>query len=306
MFLFPVGRKIRHMKYMDVKSASEKWGITPRRVRILCNDGRIDGAVRNGWSWVIPTDTPKPRDGRVLRRFKALDIRPGTVDVDGLRELRHLVSLPDFLSSPGFDNCMAHTLSFLFALNGEEVTVDEIMRILSGFLVYNLSLKTHLMVVNFVSILKEEAKREAKWGEGDLRRMYSSLLRGVKDTDGSYRKGKVVRGEEKVEVADAVETVFTQYDQSWSGMHPLTSALLLSGELMRIKPYEDYTVFFHYLVFASELMRKGYIPPMLTASTVNEVKAAYALVSSKGVYIDMTAYMERMMKVTYEEIKKDV
>ena len=176
------------MKYMDVKSASEKWGITPRRVRILCNDGRIDGAVRNGWSWVIPTDTPKPRDGRVLRRFKALDIRPGTVDVDGLRELRHLVSLPDFLSSPGFDNCMAHTLSFLFALNGEEVTVDEIMRILSGFLVYNLSLKTHLMVVNFVSILKEEAKREAKWGEGDLRRMYSSLLRGVKDTDGSYRK----------------------------------------------------------------------------------------------------------------------
>ncbi len=294
------------MKYMDVKSASEKWGITPRRVRILCNDGRIDGAVRNGWSWVIPTDTPKPRDGRVLRRFKALDIRPGTVDVDGLRELRYLVSLSDFFSSPGFDNCMAHTLSFLFSLAGEEVTADEIMRILSGFLVYNLSLKTHLMVVNFVSILKEESKRESKWGEGDLRRMYSSLLRGVEDTDGSYRTGKVIRGEEKVDVAEAIETVFTQYDQSWSTMHPLTSALLLSGELMRIKPYKDYNVFFHYLLFASELMRGGYIPPMLTASTANEAKAAYALVSSKGVYIDMTAYMERMMKVTYEDIKKDV
>ena len=41
------------MKYMDVATASEKWGITGRRIRILCNDGRIDGAVRNGWTWQI-------------------------------------------------------------------------------------------------------------------------------------------------------------------------------------------------------------------------------------------------------------
>ena len=33
------------MKYMDVATASEKWGITGRRIRILCNDGRIDGAL---------------------------------------------------------------------------------------------------------------------------------------------------------------------------------------------------------------------------------------------------------------------
>ena len=47
------------MQYMDVNTASRKWGITGRRVRILCNDGRIDGAVRNGWSWLIPADAPK-------------------------------------------------------------------------------------------------------------------------------------------------------------------------------------------------------------------------------------------------------
>ena len=64
------------MKYMDVATASEKWGITGRRIRILCNDGRIDGAVRNGWTWQIPEDTPKPGDGRVLRKFRNLDIRP--------------------------------------------------------------------------------------------------------------------------------------------------------------------------------------------------------------------------------------
>lgn len=294
------------MKYMDVKTAGERWGITPRRVRILCNDGRIDGAVRNGWSWVIPDDTPKPRDGRVLRRFKALDVRAGTVDVDGLGELRTLLSPKEYIVSSRFKKDTAYTLSFLFALEGKDISEDDILRILSGFLVYDLSLETHLIVVNFASALKEEAARETKWGEGEIRRLYMSLLRGAVETDGSYRRGEVERGEEKVEVAEAVETLISQYEQSWSSLHPLSSSLLLSGELMRIRPYEKYGVLFHYLLFASRLMNGGFIPPVLNSSTLNEAKAAYALLSSRGVYTDMTSYMERMMKITYGEIRKDV
>ena len=75
------------MKYMDVSTASALWGISDRRIRYLCNEGRIDGAIKTGWSWTIPSDTPKPRDGRVLRHFKNLDIRPGGVDVDRLLSL---------------------------------------------------------------------------------------------------------------------------------------------------------------------------------------------------------------------------
>ena len=75
------------MKYIDVKEAAAKWGITDRRIRLLCSEGRIDGAIKLGWSWTIPADTPKPRDGRVLRKFKTLDIRPGTVDVDAITRM---------------------------------------------------------------------------------------------------------------------------------------------------------------------------------------------------------------------------
>ena len=88
------------MKYMDVATASEKWGITGRRIRILCNDGRIDGAVRNGWTWQIPEDTPKPGDGRVLRKFRNLDIRPGFVDVAALEKAS--LALPVESSSTSF------------------------------------------------------------------------------------------------------------------------------------------------------------------------------------------------------------
>jgi len=31
------------MEYIKVSKAAEKWGITPRRVRVLCAEGKIDG-----------------------------------------------------------------------------------------------------------------------------------------------------------------------------------------------------------------------------------------------------------------------
>ena len=42
--------------YISVKQASEKWGISDRRVRILCSEGRIPGVIREGRSWKIPAE----------------------------------------------------------------------------------------------------------------------------------------------------------------------------------------------------------------------------------------------------------
>ena len=50
--------------YMTVKQAAEKWGISDRRVRILCSEGKIPGVTREGRSWKIPADAKKPEDGR--------------------------------------------------------------------------------------------------------------------------------------------------------------------------------------------------------------------------------------------------
>ena len=45
--------------YMTVKQAAEKWGISDRRVRILCSEGKIPGVTREGRSWKIPADVKK-------------------------------------------------------------------------------------------------------------------------------------------------------------------------------------------------------------------------------------------------------
>ena len=49
-------------QYITLKEAAEKWGISERRIRILCTDGRIEGATKMGPMWVIPADSVKPDD----------------------------------------------------------------------------------------------------------------------------------------------------------------------------------------------------------------------------------------------------
>ncbi len=53
------------MEYLSIKQTSEKWGISPRRIQILCNEGRIEGAAKVGSFWVIPSDAVKPKDDRI-------------------------------------------------------------------------------------------------------------------------------------------------------------------------------------------------------------------------------------------------
>lgn len=53
------------MKYMTPKEAAVKWGISQRRVHTLCLEGRVKGAERHGWIWLIPRTSPKPADARI-------------------------------------------------------------------------------------------------------------------------------------------------------------------------------------------------------------------------------------------------
>ena len=53
------------MEYMSISQAAEKWGITPRRIQVLCKQDRIPGAARIGYVWVIPLDAEKPKDARI-------------------------------------------------------------------------------------------------------------------------------------------------------------------------------------------------------------------------------------------------
>lgn len=53
------------MEYLSVSQTSDKWGISRRRIQVLCATNRIPGAVRIGYSWAIPCNAEKPKDERI-------------------------------------------------------------------------------------------------------------------------------------------------------------------------------------------------------------------------------------------------
>ncbi|MCQ2362551.1 MAG: Dam family site-specific DNA-(adenine-N6)-methyltransferase [Acidaminococcaceae bacterium] len=53
-------------EFMTVREASVEWGISQRRVAILCADGRVPASRFNS-AWAIPRNYPKPIDGRTVR-----------------------------------------------------------------------------------------------------------------------------------------------------------------------------------------------------------------------------------------------
>lgn len=55
------------MEYMSAREAADKWGISQRRVAILCSESRIKDASMLGNMWLIPKGTEKPADARSVR-----------------------------------------------------------------------------------------------------------------------------------------------------------------------------------------------------------------------------------------------
>ena len=51
------------MNINDLKTPEDlanEWGLTVRRVQYLCQEGRIEGAVKKGRQWLLPADVKKP------------------------------------------------------------------------------------------------------------------------------------------------------------------------------------------------------------------------------------------------------
>ena len=53
------------MEYLTTVELSEKWGISSRRISVLCAEGRIEGVIKKGKTWLIPSDSSKPVDARI-------------------------------------------------------------------------------------------------------------------------------------------------------------------------------------------------------------------------------------------------
>lgn len=173
------------MNYIKVSKVAENWGISPRRVRILCAEGKIPGVIRKGKLYMIPENAVKPADGRLVRPaiFSTIDakkdrlskMRPLTEgEVERLRE--------EFMIEFTYNSN---------AIEGNTLTLKETAMVLEGMTIDQKPMKDHLEAVGHRDAflyVQDIATKELPLTETAIKNIHSLVLMNRPDDKGVYRR----------------------------------------------------------------------------------------------------------------------
>lgn len=243
--------------YMTVKEASEKWGISDRRIRVLCSEGRINGAYQEGRGWKIPTDAKKPSDGRFKSKESLLmQIDRKKAELDGRRPLTE-----GEIQRLNEEFTVEYTYNSN-AIEGNTLTLRETDLVLRGLTIDRRPLKDHLEAIGHkeaFDYVRELVKENAPLTESVIRQIHYLVLADKKDDRGVYRKVPVhIMGAHhepaqpyligpKMEQlllsyagdTDHIVTKLARFHIEFEGIHPFidgngrTGRLLVNLELMK-------------------------------------------------------------------------
>lgn len=241
------------MKFLTTKEAVKKWNISERRIRQLLQDGRIEGAVKNGNSWNIPVDAVKPVDKRVIKAetinfiidldesyFDEVDKLKNELDSkrpipkETLRSLEESINLEWTYNSNGIE--------------GNTLTLRETQVVLEGITVGGKSIKEHLEAINHekaILYLNELVKEDIPITEWNIKGIHQLVLKDIDDENaGRYRRENVtIKGATHIppdylKVPELMKKLVLNYE-NWNDFHPIIQATLLHGELVKIHPFVD-------------------------------------------------------------------
>jgi len=137
------------MNYISITEASKKWGISDSRIRVLCREGRIEGAVKIGRNWSIPSDATKPIDAREALKKKYFGLEYDFSYIDSLKD-----AIDEYRPfSKGLANSLHEKLIVEWtynsnAIEGNTLTLSETKVVLEGITVGGKSIVEHLETIN--------------------------------------------------------------------------------------------------------------------------------------------------------------
>jgi len=270
--------------FMSTKEAAAKWGISERRVRVLCAQGRVDGAIQSSWAYLIPTGAAKPRDGRQLRHRKQEHLRLGGSGLAALSTVRK-TDVDELLAS--LEQRIDSFIIASFAIEGRALTQEDLRRLTAQQIVPSLSLGDHLLALHMRSLILSMARssslgqRTVRLSELYLDELYASLTLGLVPT---VEPGLVHREG----LGDELAVFLLQDERQFASSHPLVRALFCYGELLRIAPYTAYNALVAALVYARIMLEGGWAPALVDADRIDELKAALVMTKRRGNYLSLT------------------
>ena len=248
--------------FMTVKQASEKWGISDRRVRNLCAEGKIPGAYQEGRAWKIPIDAIKPADGRYKTKESLLSqIDCKKKELDGKRPLTEgeLTRLNE-----------EFTVEYTYnsnAIEGNTLTLRETDLVLRGLTIDQKPLKDHMEAVGHkeaFDFVSELVKEKCEINERVIKQIHYLVLADKKDDRGVYRRLPVrIMGaaHEPVQpylIVPKMEELLRNYLASEE--HIVTKLARFHIEFEGIHPFIDGNGRTGRLLVNLELMKAGYPP----------------------------------------------
>ena len=270
------------MKYLSSKEASEKWGISDRRIRVLCNEGRIEGAVKIGRNWSIPFDAAKPVDARESTKKKYLGLDFDFEYIDLLKESidRHR-PLTKGLANSLEEKLIVEWTYHSNAIEGNTLTLSETKVVFEGITIGGKSMVEHFEVINHreaILFVEDLVSNKEPLSEWNIRNIHALILREVDNTNaGKFRTENVVISGAKhippkhYEIGDLMQKLIVEYQNEWKEHHPIVRATLLHGEFVKIHPFIDGNGRTSRLLLNFELMKSGYTPIIIK----NELRARY-------------------------------
>lgn len=248
--------------FMTVKQASEKWGISDRRVRILCAEGKIPGAYQEGRAWKIPIDAIKPADGRYKTKESLLSqIDRKKKELDGKKPLTEgeLARLNE-----------EFTVEYTYnsnAIEGNTLTLRETDLVLRGLTIYQKSLKDHMEAVGHkeaFDFVTELVKEKCEINERVIKQIHYLVLADKKDDRGVYRRvpvrimGVAHETAQPYLIVTKMEELLRNYLASEE--HIVTKLARFHIEFEGIHPFIDGNGRTGRLLVNLELMKAGYPP----------------------------------------------
>ena len=257
------------MEYISVREAAERWGISERRVRLLCSLGKVEGVVRHGRAYRIPAGAPRPQDGGGTRRFSISEqYREIFSRIDAMKaelDARRPFSAAE-LRRMREEFAVEYTYNSN-AIEGNTLTLRETALVLEGLTIDKKPLKDHLEAVghkeafDYVLSLVQE---QAPVSERVIKEIHSLVLMDRPEERGRWRRipvrilGASSTPPEPVTIPELMERLVA--DERRSKLHPIERAALFHLKFENIHPFVDGNGRTGRLILNLSLMKSGYPP----------------------------------------------
>ena len=248
--------------FITAKQASEKWGISDRRIRILCSEGKVPGAYQEGRGWKIPADAKKPVDGRYKSKESILQqIDRKKVELDGRRPLT-----AGEVERLNEEFIIEYTYNSN-AIEGNTLTLRETDLVLRGLTIDKKPLKDHMEAVGHkeaFEFVSELVKNNVPISESVIKQIHYLVLADKKEDRGVYRRVPVRIMDAQHEpvqpylIAPKMEELLHAFVESTE--HIVTKLARFHIEFEGIHPFIDGNGRTGRLLINLELMKAGYPP----------------------------------------------